>query len=211
MPVYRTYLCPSCEKTFDFLHHPDDEPPPSFCPLCGANVSGKKRSRVKKVDRVLSPGLSERVKKLPRSGGAVGKSVNQVYRGMENASDDRMREAAEVLGVDPSTLAGMKMTDMKDNMRAGDMSQATTPADATKLLGNADLQQLPDSGNTGQQRTFTPFQANAQEFVKQAQTAAKATGTYSQPTGIKNVNLINSLHSAKSASVVAAGRMNKKG
>lgn len=200
MAVYRTYECPSCKKNFDFLHHPNDEPPPSFCPLCGADVSGKKKTRMKKADRVLSPGLPERLKKMPNHERKVSRSADAVHRGLENAAEDRMRDAAEVLGVDPRTLGNMKMTNMKDNMREGDMAQSSTPTDATKLTGSTGNMNLPDSGGTGQTIAFNPFQQNAQaaEMVRTGPRAGNA-----------GRELVNSLHARKGNSVVSAGRINK--
>ncbi len=202
MAVYRTYECPACKKNFDFLHHPNDEPPPNFCPLCGADVSGKKKQRMRKAERVLSPGLSERIKHAPSVRRTASKSADAVYRGMENASHDRMKDAAEVLGVDPRTLSNMKFTDMKDNMREGDMAQSTTPTDATKITGSVGNMNLPDSGGTGQNIAFNPFQHNAQaaEMVRAGPRAGNGAR-----------ELVNSLHATKGHSVVAAGRINKKG
>mgnify|MGYP003344726765 CR=1 FL=1 len=36
MPVVRTYGCPDCGGSFDFLHMTRDEPPPAHCELCRA-------------------------------------------------------------------------------------------------------------------------------------------------------------------------------
>lgn len=200
MAVYRTYQCPVCEQYFDFLHHPNDEPPPDRCLLCNADVSGKKKTRkVKKVDSVNSPGLAERLKYLPRPGSRVSRSADAVQRGMENASIARMNEAAEVLGVSPSTLSNMKMTDMKDNLREGEMSQSTTPSDATQLTGSATTATLIDSTGSNQTQNFTPFQNNARESLASA-----------PRTGINNLGMINSLHQTRGAKIVSAGRINKK-
>ena len=197
MAIMRTYQCPSCEKCFDFMHHPNDEPPPSFCPLCGANVSGKKKTRMKRADRVLSPGLSERVKRLPSHERKISKSADAVYRGMESASRDRMQDAADVLGVDASSLSGMKFNDMKDNMREGDMAQATTVSDATKLTGDAPIA----TGNGTTQGLG--FNQNASEY-------ARTTGSGPSPhAGNKARELVNSLHQTKGNSLVARGRINK--
>ena len=201
MAVYRTYECPSCTKTFDFLHHPNDEPPPSFCPLCGTDVSGKKKkSKAKKVDRVNSPGLSERVKRMPSVRRTASRSADAVYRGMENATNARIQAAAETLGVDTGSLNAMKMTDMKDNLREGDMAQSTSAADATQLTGSA-----PMAGNTaGGTVSGVGFNQNASEY-------ARSTGTGPSPyAGNAAREMVNSLHSAKGNSVVSAGRINKK-
>lgn len=195
MAVYRTYECPSCTKTFDFLHHPNDEPPPDFCPLCGANVSGKK------ADRVRSPGLSERVKRLPRTGMQKSKSVNMVYDGMVNATNDRMADAASLLGCDVRSLSAMKMTDMKDGLRAGDFSgQSHVPSKATELMGSAPTFSLP-----GAPQPLQAFQGGTQ-----GSEYAKTVGTGPSPfAGNKAREMIASGHAMRSQSVARAGQLNK--
>lgn len=199
MALYRTYCCPSCEKTFDFLHHPNDEPPPNYCPLCGADVSGRKKAQ--EVDRVRSPGLSERVKRLPRAGRTVSKSADSVYRGMENASNGRMEEAASLLGCDTRSLSAMKMTDMKDGLREGDLSgQSYTPAKATELTGSAPVFELPGA----------PKGMNAFQGGTEGSEYAKTVGTGPSPfAGNKIRELVTSTHGARSQSVARAGQINK--
>lgn len=135
MAIMRTYLCPDCKGQFDHLHHPSDEPPPDYCPLCGANVSGKRKKRLSRV--VTAPAIKT----------VVSKSADQVYRQMEDSSNVRAQQAAEILGVHPSKLSNMKMTNMKDNLREGDMSYI--PSTATKIQGySADLSR-PDGKPLG--------------------------------------------------------------
>lgn len=197
MAFYRTYECPSCTKCFDFLHHPNDEPPPSFCPLCGADVSGKKK--MKKVDDVNSPGIRERIKHLPSHERKISRSVDAVYRGMQNAAEDRIQDAADVLGVNRSDLSGMKFNDMKDNMREGEMAQSTSLADATQLTGSAPIATQAGGGAVN----GLGFNNNASEY-------AKSTGSGSVPyAGNKARELVNSLHQTKGSRVVSAGRINK--
>lgn len=128
MARYQSYKCPDCEGTFEFLHHPQDEPPPSHCPLCGANVSGKEQ---KKRRSRLEP----KITKAPSIKGVASRSVDGLYRQMEGAAEQRIQDAASLLGVDARSLNNMKMTNMKDNLREGDMSYM--PAAATKIQGMA--------------------------------------------------------------------------
>lgn len=127
MAILRSYKCPDCAGVFEFLHHPQNEPPPSHCPLCGADVSGAKKKRKTR--------LEVKITKAPAIKGVASRSVDGLYRGMENAAEQRRQEAAALLGVDVRSLSGMKMTNMKDNLREGDMSYM--PAAATKIHGEA--------------------------------------------------------------------------
>lgn len=191
MAIYRTYECPHCLKCFDFLHHPNDEPPPSFCPLCGADVSGKKKKRVVKVDRIRSPS------KPISSGGRPGvasQSVDGLYRHMESSSESRMQEAADMLGVDKASLSGMRLTNMRDNLRAGDMSNmpSNTPSSATQIIG------APEGNMTFQQNT------QAVKYARSVTVGPEAS------TGKQFRNSVVSGHQMRQHQVARAGQLNKK-
>lgn len=105
----RRYQCPSCEKTFDFLHEVTDgveEPPPSYCPKCGEYV-GAEPEPIPHIGALLKP---------------QNQTMDKVYRGMEAASYARAEEAASMLNVPVSEVANIRMTDMRDNLREGDIS-----------------------------------------------------------------------------------------
>lgn len=189
MAIYRTYNCPDCNGVFDFLHHPNDEPPPSYCPLCGSYVGPekkRKKKRLNQVARIMSPNrrgivrsgeTSTRAKLMNRSG-------EQVYRQMESSSEQRMQQAANMLGVDTKTLTHMKTTNMKDNVRVGETSYippSTTPAsqirgheikasfgDGTTINSHFGQTSIPTSGqpNTELQKTMSTTFANHQNLVQ---------------------------------------------
>lgn len=196
MAIYRTYECPHCTKCFDFLHHPNDEPPPSFCPLCGSDVSGrKKKKQATKVDRIRSP-----AKPIPSGGrpGVASQSADGLYRRMESASDQRMQEAADILGVDKSSLSDMKMTNMRDNLRPGDTSHhAPTPA-ASIMGGVANV----DGVSVGQMS----FQQNAQavEYARSVSVGPEAA------TGKQFRDRLVSGHQMRANQIARAGQLNKK-
>ena len=48
------------------------------------------------------------------------KAVDDVYRGMEKTSESRMYAAAEQAGVSASEMAGLKITNMRDNVKPGE-------------------------------------------------------------------------------------------
>lgn len=103
------YRCPDCRGTF--LWEPALQLP-DYCPLCGSFVG---------IDR-----SGDFTPKAP----AIGKphdSAEAVYRAMEASSIERAKMAAEITGVPESETAHMKMTDMKDNLRVGDVAAITRP------------------------------------------------------------------------------------
>ncbi|MDE2020845.1 MAG: hypothetical protein KGJ13_10960, partial [Patescibacteria group bacterium] len=134
------FECSACNQIFPYAYREGESPYPDMCPLCGAAVShvqfmGKKRHQ--RVNKGTGERLRERANpagKVALNFGIVSKSADQVYRQMEDASVRRQREAAELLGVHPSKLPEMKMTNMKDNHKAGEISYM--PSSATKLQGS---------------------------------------------------------------------------
>lgn len=195
MAVYRTYECPSCFKCFDYLHHPNDEPPPNFCPLCGADVSGRKKKKMKNVDRMRSPRPP-----VHKSGGRPGiasKSVDMVYRGMENAAESRIQDAADILGVDRSTLNSMKFTNMRDNARMGE--QSNIPASAAQIMGAPTI--VP-----GVQVGQMQFQQN-QQAVEYAKDVGK--GPDARAGKVFRDGVVSG-HQMRAAQVARAGQLNKK-
>src|SRR5215475_9023456 len=71
MAKYRYFECPDCSGTFKWLMHPEDEPPPNFCPLCGSQMSAEPSTTF--------------VPMAPHLAKTIGKSADQVYRQMEEA------------------------------------------------------------------------------------------------------------------------------
>lgn len=194
MAIYRKYQCPDCQGVFRFLHHPNTEPPPKFCPLCGADVSGEKKQRKPRLKKADHASLPDDVRPSVRR--TATKSVDGLYRQMESASENRMQDAAELLGVDARSLSAMKMTNMKDNLREGDMSMSTTPSAAAQIMGST----TTDAGLTMQ------FQDNSA-----AAEYAKATRVGPNPlAGNKTRELVTSSHAMRQQRVVSAGRLNTK-
>ena len=105
MPVIRTYQCPDCQGTFEHLHDHYDDPPPLVCDLCGGDM------------RDTQPELA-----APHLAKSIGKVADNVYRGMEQAAQNRAEMAAEALGENVSEMGAMKITNMRDDARAGETS-----------------------------------------------------------------------------------------
>ena len=66
---------------------------------------------------------------------------DKLYRDMERGAETRMHIAAEQTGAPVSEMSAMKMTDMKDNQREGDI--------AAKLVPDAGLGQHFQPGSNG--------------------------------------------------------------
>lgn len=101
----RTWACPDCDGQFTTIMD-DREGPPKFCQLCGSDMSAD----------------SEPVPNFSRISKPQNQTMDKVYRGMEAASYARAEEAASMLNVPVSEVSNIRMTDMKDNLREGDIS-----------------------------------------------------------------------------------------
>lgn len=108
--IRKRYRCPSCTTVFPYDHHPSVAlDPVRFCPKCG-------------FDQEMDPALV-----TPHIGRSIGKNTDDMYRQMEAGAEFRAQLGQEVHGMDSSEAANMKITDMRDNLREGDM--AAVPVD----------------------------------------------------------------------------------
>lgn len=102
MPVIRTYRCPECLNTFEVFHESYKEGPPEACHACGTSFGGV----------ALPP-------KINIGGSNVAKSVDQTW---EMLSQDRY---------DPAGNLHKGITNMKDNLRQGDVAAMPPPVNNT--------------------------------------------------------------------------------
>ena len=111
MPKMRTYECPGTRKhaphQFTFLHHPNDEPPPRFCPVCGCDSQAEGFD-----DAVTAPHIQRPIRAV----------VDNNYRAMEAGAEHRAERARELFGADAAEASNLKFTDMRDNARPGENS-----------------------------------------------------------------------------------------
>jgi len=105
MPIVRRYQCPDCEKEFTFMHMTKDEPTPEHCPNCG-NFMGTEPIKLPSFAAIKSQKT---------------KNADKTYRDMEAGSEVRAELAAEMTGGSKSDFSAMKITDLKDNIRPGDV------------------------------------------------------------------------------------------
>ena len=117
MPI-RTYECPDCEKQFSFLHLKSDEPPPNNCPHCGSYVG---------PDQTPLPALVN----FPTK---TSKSADAVYRAMEDSSAVRAQEVERLTGEDASHI---KITDLRDNQRPGDIAAVSRSNPVSEAMKSA--------------------------------------------------------------------------
>lgn len=120
MARFQSYECPDCSGRFRFMHHPNDEPPPNFCPLCGSNMT---------QEPVFVP-------TAPHIRRSIGTTADTVYRQMEEASVANMAAAAELTGGDAADFGAGKITDMADYLRPGDVAAKMPDNPVSRHMAN---------------------------------------------------------------------------
>ncbi|MFZ3214915.1 MAG: hypothetical protein WA192_02540 [Candidatus Acidiferrales bacterium] len=134
--------CPFCRQAFPWEAA---LPFPRVCPLCTEEIGIPDRGEV-----IQMPSLRS----------AKTKAVDKTYRDIEAGSEVRVERAAEVTGTAKEDMAALRITDMADNMRAGDIAAKEADAAMKRLQSSTPM-------NIG-------FQANGAEFSNGISTGAVA-------------------------------------
>lgn len=71
---------------------------------------------------------------MPAIRTAVATSVDQVYRDMERSSEVRAEQAAQMAGVPVADMSGLKLTNLKDNTRYGEIAAVQPVNDVTRQM-----------------------------------------------------------------------------
>lgn len=173
--VYRTYECPACLHRWEMMQD-RKEAPPKFCPDCG-----------QKFAKTLAavPGTHS------IGGSTKAKSVDETYRMLETAGDARAR-LAERDGVPSAQARNLKITNMHDNMREGDVA---TVRSTTTLEREAQQHFGLKPGFWGGSGSFGRISSPIQT----------PQGTYSGP-GHYGLAAAQTNHRANVAAVVASGK-----
>jgi hypothetical protein len=109
--------CPSCRGSFAWN---PKEGMPDLCALCGEHVGHDTAE-----DIVFCPAIRTNAKT---------RAVDDVYRQMEAGSITRAQIAAEMTGAPVSEMSGLKITDMRDNQRQGDIAAVLPNNPVSELM-----------------------------------------------------------------------------
>lgn len=211
MPRLVTYRCPDCTNTFDFLHHPSDEPPPSHCPLCKSDMTAP-------AQKMFVPKVN--------IGTAKGKIPDKLFKDMMTSSEDRAKDAADMAGCSVSDLPGIKITDMNDHLREGDVAAKRDPwaehriktaheqaaAQAAASLSHVKVGNQYVATGQGPQHAATTRPANPNQRSPEAQGWAESatTGPAAQTTrGIIENMQVTGQHGRMIAAATAKGQQAK--
>lgn len=107
--------CSYCRGTFPWE---SSKPYPKHCPLCDEDIGIEDRGGVIQMPSLRSARME---------------SVDKVYRDMEKGSEVRAQAAAELSGASKEEMAALKITNLKDNQRAGDIAAVESDAAMQRL------------------------------------------------------------------------------
>lgn len=107
---------PECRKTFPW---DAQTPHPKFCPVCGGGIG--------------TSDAEDSAVVMPFIRSAKMAATDKIYRDMENGSEVRVERAAEITGSTKEDMAALRITDMNDNMRAGDIAAKEADAAMARL------------------------------------------------------------------------------
>jgi hypothetical protein len=109
--------CPFCKTKFRWLA--ETEPYPKDCPECNAYVGHDRADSDVVVPNILA---------------FATRCQDGVYKAMEKASEERVYQAAEMAGCDVSEMSSLKITNMRDNMREGDIAAIPVNNEVTRQM-----------------------------------------------------------------------------
>jgi uncharacterized Zn finger protein (UPF0148 family) len=127
MSAKMTLKCPSCGQKFKL----EISEKPRFCPLCDYDTQSVDSADAERLSRMLA------AQQPPAYRGQIQKTVDNLYSGMERASTARAEAAAEMAGVDVSEMSALKITNMQDQLRAGDTAHVPVVNDVTRAMAAA--------------------------------------------------------------------------
>ncbi len=178
MAKTRTYCCPDCDGQFNYMQHPSDAPAaPRFCPLCGFDTEADDDTFTKAIT-------------APHIGKPIGKAGDRTYRQMEAQAEERITAAVEMTGQDRADFNDMKITNLQDNLREGDVAAMPMPVnDVTRRMDEMRARGIP-----------VGFGADGAGF-------AEATRTGPSPyAGLAASNMVKQFHQENAASIIASNQ-----
>ena len=116
--------CPGCRKPFPWDPAIDL---PERCPLKGCGYVAAKRDPEVDEDGVI-------VIAAPFIGSARTKRTDASYRELETSSANRAQMAADMLGVPASEMSHLKVTNLRDNTRPGEVAAMPVVNDVTRQM-----------------------------------------------------------------------------
>jgi hypothetical protein len=124
-----TLRCPDCRGKFPWASNTAF---PQYCPLCSADIGHNRDD-----DDIVVPFIRT---------SQSSKAVDDVYRQMEAASEERAKLAAEMVGCSPEEMSGLKITDLRPTKHPGDIAAPPVVNEITRVMDQAPIGALSTLG-----------------------------------------------------------------
>ena len=124
-------ICPLCSGKFRW--NPLDGYPDS-CKLCHASIGSGRAD-----DDISMPAII----------GARTKVADETYRQLETTSEYRASQAAELAGCSVSDMSEVKVTNIRDNLRQGEIAAVPVNNEVTQRMAAMQARGLPVGFNQG--------------------------------------------------------------
>lgn len=129
--IDRCYRCPLCKENFWVQVAHRNVVPPTDCPLC--HNTGEAPKREAKLYTGGAPALLR----------GRAKSVDTMYRQMEEGSAHRADMAKAEFGLDDESASAIKMTNMRDDAKPGETSEIPLTVAQTNMMQQAQVINQP--------------------------------------------------------------------
>lgn len=201
MTVQRHYSCDACGEAFWVTLESKKAPPPA-CPYCSGTgeipetiVPHLRFKRREADDRTRAMVEEARAPGIPSAASTYLKSSDQVFRAMEAGSQFRAEMAASELNVPVSEVSHLKITDMNDRPRQGEISAKVPMSPEGHMMSSR-----------AQQMSFGSAQAQAAgaEYAK-AVNVGPERGSHGNAWG----QAIRNVHSGLEAGIRHRGQINR--
>ena len=119
--------CPDCRKAFSW---DAKDAWPRYCPMCRADINNDRDD-----DDIVMPSIARAREATKRT--------DQVYRDMERGSEIRAQMAADQLGVPVSEMSHLKVTNIRDNTREGEIAAMPVVNEVTRQMDMLKARGMP--------------------------------------------------------------------
>jgi len=171
--------CPSCKVKIRWLAEDTDYP--AECPKCSLPLASERADDDIPMPNILS---------------FATRCTDGVYKLAERESEARMYAAAEMAGCPPSEMASLKITNMRDHLRPGDIAAMPVVNDVTRQMDALAVQGRPIGFGASDGIGFSA-QVSQGAFpnmgARQQQAVVECHPTQAARAGLKSWNLQSSM------------------
>lgn len=215
--INRRIRCDACGEDFYQTVERKSAPLPDACPLCDGTGQPSQEALVWKSREQRQADKS--ITKMVAEGRGPGynadarlqmRSEEQVFRAMEAGSITRAEMAASDLGVPVSEMSNLKITNLKDNPKQGEISAVVPMSQpALQMRDQARVMSFNPASSPVPPSAFAGQGTVVNAGTPQARQVGTLVGPAADYHGAKTFMGLTSEHASRAASVAARGQINK--